>query len=671
MSSIKTFSFDTNGFDEIKKYHFGRNWPVVYVLENANEMYIGESTSAYYRCKQHFENPVRKRLKHAHVITDDEYNKSAILDIESWLIQYMAAEGTVVLQNGNKGLRNHNYYQKEKYEAKFEVIWEELIRMSLVKKTLLEIRNSDLFKFSPYKALNDEQFLFVKKLFKDIAAGTASTYIVQGSAGTGKTVLASFLIKYLRDQKETAHLRVGLVIGMSSLRRTMQKVFAQTPGLKANMVLGPNDVVKEKYDILIVDEAHRLKRRKNLGAAFKAFDDVNRKLGFSKESNQLDWILKSSKQQIFFYDHAQRVMPADIDPEVFAELPAQRYVLATQMRVQAGAEYIEAIHNILSNGSVKGVSVQDYDFRIINDFETLHTLVKEKDAEYGLGRIVAGYAWPWVSNPDRNKNPAAYDIELDNYRMKWNSVAQDWVNSPNAINEVGCIHTIQGYGLNYVGVGIGPEVKFNPETKQLEIDSDHYYDKNGYTGIDENELRYCILNIYKTLLTRGISGTYVYIVDAHLRNRFKDVFGENTVVKKGGPILSPLKVSTVRVPFVGSAPCGNPLFGEENREGYIEVDKTKIKPGFKYFVLRAEGDSMNKAGILDGDLVLCRQQLKADTGDKVVALLGDNVTIKEYGPRENGVRLLLPRSTNKTHQAITPEEGATVQGIVQEVLVKE
>ncbi len=77
---------------------------------------------------------------------------------------------------------------------------------------------------------------------------------------------------------------------------------------------------------------------------------------------------------------------------------------------------------------------------------------------------------------------------------------------------------------------------------------------------------------------------------------------------------------------------------------------------------------MNLAGINDGDLVLCRQQLKADTGNRVVALLGDNVTIKEYGPREDGVRLLLPKSTNKYHLPIKPSEGDSVQGIVQEVL---
>jgi len=124
----------------------------------------------------------------------------------------------------------------------------------------------------------------------------------------------------------------------------------------------------------------------------------------------------------------------------------------------------------------------------------------------------------------------------------------------------------------------------------------------------------------------------------------------------------------VRIPLVGSAPCGNPLLGEENIEEYINVPKSKIKPGNKYFILRASGDSMNLAGILDGDLVLCRYGVKGETGDRVVALLGDNVTIKVYGPRENGIRLLLPKSTNKVHMPITPEEGDTVQGVVQEVL---
>ena len=124
----------------------------------------------------------------------------------------------------------------------------------------------------------------------------------------------------------------------------------------------------------------------------------------------------------------------------------------------------------------------------------------------------------------------------------------------------------------------------------------------------------------------------------------------------------------VSIPLVGSAPCGEPLLGENNIEEMIMVEKSKIRPGAKYFIVRASGDSMNKAGINDQDLVLCRYSEKGETGDKVVALLGgENVTIKYYD-KKDGLRILLPKSTNSSHQPIIPEEGDIVQGIVQEII---
>ena len=201
-------------------------------------------------------------------------------------------------------------------------------------------------------------------------------------------------------------------------------------------------------------------------------------------------------------------------------------------------------------------------------------------------------------------------------------------------------------------------------------------DSNGHKGVnDPEELKRYVINIYKTLLTRGILGTYVYIVDENFRKYFKEKLVQekeevvvSSHVQNVTKIVSPYVGEMIRIPLVGSAPCGDPLLGEENIEEYIEVEKSKIRAGYNYFILRANGDSMNLAGINDGDLVLCRQQLKADTGNRVVALLGDNVTIKEYGARKDGVRLLLPKSSNKNHLPITPSEGDTVQGIVQEVL---
>ena len=112
MAEIKTLLFDKNKFDQIRSYHFGVDWPVVYLIEDGKEIYIGETVNVYGRSNQHYENPERKKLKRIHIITDEEYNKSATLDIESSLIQYMSAEGSFILQNGNQGLLNHNYYDR-------------------------------------------------------------------------------------------------------------------------------------------------------------------------------------------------------------------------------------------------------------------------------------------------------------------------------------------------------------------------------------------------------------------------------------------------------------------------------------------------------------------------------------------------------------------------------
>ncbi|HEY4526860.1 MAG TPA: DNA/RNA helicase domain-containing protein [Candidatus Paceibacterota bacterium] len=674
MAQIETFEFGPQGIEKIRDYHYGRDWPVVYLLETSGEAYVGETTNFYNRSKQHYENSERKRLKRAHVITDEMYNKSATLDIEAFLIEHLAAEGSFLLQNKNDGLRNHNYYQRAEYQAKCETIWKEFLARGLVRKEVYEIENSDLFKYSPYKALTEEQYLFVKKLVKDIENERAATYVVEGAPGTGKTILATYLMKYLKDHDSTKHLKIALIAPMSSLRGTIQQVFRATAGLKANMVIGPNAVAKETYDLVIVDEAHRLKKRKNLGAAFKAFDEVNKKLGLPKEATQLDWILKNTKRQVLFYDQGQSVLPADIDDTDLRDKGAHFYTLTKQMRVQAGEEYIHFIDAVLNQRRMAKPMFRDYELRLFGDVAEMHRAIKARNKEHGLSRMVAGFAWPWVTNPANGTPPQDFDIDIDGYKLRWNSKTKDWVNSPNAENEVGCIHTVQGYGMNYVGVIIGPELYYDEKKRTIAVDRSKYCDRNGHAGVtDPKELERYIVNIYKTLLTRGIKGTYVYVVDEKLRNLLNQRI-DNTAPQFGkadnaGLVKSPITIEMVSVPRLGTAPCGNPMFAERNTEEYIQVEKSKIRPGYKYFVLRAEGDSMDKAGINDGDLVLCRQQEKADTGDRVVALLGgENVTIKEYGPRENGVRLLLPKSTNKSHMPITPIEGDSVQGIVQEIL---
>lgn len=674
MAQIKTFAFNKGGFDEIREDTFGRNWPVVYLIEDGKELYIGETINAYSRSNQHYDNAERERLDRIHIIADEEYNKSATLDIESSLIQYMSADSRFVLQNGNKGLSNHNYYDRQRYQAKFEIIWGQLKKLALVKKDLVQIKNSELFKYSPFKALTDDQLEVAERLLGEIQATLSGTIVVNGGPGTGKTILATYLVKALKSEEKTKDLKVGFVVPMTSLRQTLKNVFKDIKGLKSSMVIGPNEAARGGYDILIVDEAHRLKRRKNI-TNYQTFDITNKKLKLDNTGTELDWILQSAPYRVLFYDQNQSVRPSDIKHEKIAELSAKRFELRTQMRIgegNGGEEYIgfiESLFDITAKG--KTLKKSSYDFRIFDDIHEMVADIKRKDLSLGLCRVVSGYAWPWVSK----KNPDRHDIEIDGLKLFWNSVNHNWVNSKNAINEVGCIHTVQGYDLNYAGVIIGPELSFDKEKREFVIHTEKYRDINGRRGVDSpEELKRYIINIYKTLLTRGILGTYVFIVDKDLREFFKSrVEGESRVNKRITleNILPPKVQEIVDVPLVGSVPCGAPLFAEENIEEMIPVEKKKLQGGAQYFILRASGDSMNDAKhkINDGDLLLCKQKLTARENDLVVALIDGEATVKEFH-REGNKIMLKPRSTNPEYQPryFTEGEDFKIQGIVQEVV---
>ena len=118
------------------------------------------------------------------------------------------------------------------------------------------------------------------------------------------------------------------------------------------------------------------------------------------------------------------------------------------------------------------------------------------------------------------------DIEINNMKLIWNTVGQDWVNSKHATDEIGCIHTVQGYDLNYAGVIFGPEITYDEDEERIRIRKENYHDMNGSRGIqDENELNEYIINIYKVLMTRGIKGTYIYVCDEKLKRYFNKYIG--------------------------------------------------------------------------------------------------------------------------------------------------
>ena len=200
INEIKHFDFNESGLSQLKVHDKGVNWPVVYLIHDEDNLYIGETTSAAVRMSQHLKNDEKKNLKGIEIIFDGRYNKSVILDYEQRLIKYCSVDGRFKkIINKNKGQQAiHDYYQREQYRSQFRILWKELLNKNLAKNSLDIIENENIFKFSPYNALTGEQNEVSISIINDIVDtfenDNKCVSLINGCAGTGKTVLAISII---------------------------------------------------------------------------------------------------------------------------------------------------------------------------------------------------------------------------------------------------------------------------------------------------------------------------------------------------------------------------------------------------------------------------------------------------------------------------------------------
>lgn len=716
------YDFNKDSLSKIEQNLWVKNqWPLVYLIQNLPQRvaYVGESTNALSRIKTHLATPEKANIfKTISIIGSDKFNKSATLDIESYLIQYLIAEGTYNVQNGNYGLINHNYYQQDLYKQLFKEIWNKLMAKKVVTRSLSEIENSEVFKYSPYKSLNEDQYNSVLEILNGLTIKQSNRVFVQGTAGTGKTILATYLIKLLHTdlkyegfddfnedeireinyikafQEKYPKAKIGLVVAMTSLRDSLRNVFKSIPGLKPSMVMSPSDITKKDiYDLLIVDEAHRLRQYKNIGWLGE-FKKTNQKLQLGNDGTELDWILKYSRNQIFFYDSNQSVKPSDIDEEKFTALlrdkDTLKLQLISQMRVQGGNNYIKFVDDLMHTREIikNTYSADDYDLLVFDSLKDLYDKLAEKESTYGLCRLVAGYSWEWKSKKDKR----AIDIELDSLQFQWNQTDSDWINTPNAFNEVGCIHTVQGYDLNYTGVIFGKEIDYNPETNQIEIDSQLYFDVYGKKGSNASDLKSHIINIYKTIMYRGIKGTFVYACNKNLRDylkRYIPTYKRNDIPFR---ILrkDEAKPYVNCVPLIDISAAAGPFSDLQIHTSteWIELPfNIAAKKG--YFVCKVVGESMNKR-IPNGSYCLFRKDEGGSRNGKIVlvestnfidAEFGSRYTVKEYHSEKQQADegwshqyiTLKPLSNNSTFKDIVLTENDKnlfeVVGVFQRILI--
>ncbi|MGO3832570.1 MAG: DNA/RNA helicase domain-containing protein [Microbacteriaceae bacterium] len=567
---IETFPFAKGKFPDGPEELM--DWPVMYVLTGQKFAYVGETHSAVSRIGQHLSVDERRRnLNTARVIIDPRFNKSACHDLEAFLIKYMDGDERFEVLNRNGGQTSYSYYDQATYRDQHEEIFAALEREGLFSGSIRDIENSDLFKFSPFKELTLEQRAAVVNvtagLLEDLREGKPSMSIIEGGPGTGKTVVVITLLKLLKDVQAVAEgedlleeevegmysdfylagnrevlagRRVGFVIPQQALRTTLKRVFKRSPVLRDVEILTPWEVGKSetRWDILVVDEAHRLSQyaAQSFGGLVADFRTITERLlgTFDKDATQLDWIRAQSDHQVVIVDGGQAVLPADL-PETFIEqlgIEAQnegrRYQLHSQLRVQAGGDYVDYIRDVLRGEAVTPKRFANYDLRFYEDPAEMHDAIRERDAELGLARLVAGFAWPHVSKKDTHAD--VRDITIGDYEVQWNRKMTDWVLSPGSLDEAGSIYTIQGYDLNIAGVIIGPDLVYRDG--RIQLDSANYFDprgnqrNNNLRGVtyDDADIQHLVENIYRVLLTRGIKGTYVHVVDPALREHLRPYF---------------------------------------------------------------------------------------------------------------------------------------------------
>jgi len=354
---------------------------------------------------------------------------------------------------------------------------------------------------------------------------TKQVLIIHGGPGTGKSVIALNALARLTSLRKNVRYVTPNAAPRAVFENKLQKILSRQ--MLTGLFSGSGAYTtspKDSFDMLIVDEAHRLKARHQ----------------YSKGGvNQIKEIIAASRASVFFIDEAQQVTWKDIGDisaiEEFAKAAGaeiQHFTLHSQFRCGGSDDYLVWLDDTLGIRSDDSsyFSPDRYDFRIFDNPTELHDTIREKNRDSNKSRMVAGYCWNWVSRNDKTQADLAFPEFR--YRANWNLTehGSKWIIEPDSVSEVGCIHTCQGLELDYVGVIIGPDLVFRDGDLTTEPGARAKSDKSlaGYKKVLEEDpvaaterADAIIRNTYRTLMSRGMKGCYVFFTDKATADYFK------------------------------------------------------------------------------------------------------------------------------------------------------
>lgn len=517
-------------------------YPIVYILYNRNEKnrptaYIGQTVQVDKRMRAHLKDSKRKGLTDTLLIGNEKFNQSATYNIETNLINHFIGDEKFKLQNVSqtRQIQTHGYYDKNYYDTiLFNEIWEYLRQNGLADNSSDVIQDKDIYKVSPYKELSPKQLEIKNEIIeyckKSIDSTKEKVFMIEGEAGTGKSVVLASLYNTLQDLAKDKTSSISgtdnyLLVNHGEMIKTYHSIAESLPNLKKNHILRPTSFINEmdkkgkKADIVLIDEAHLLLTKEDHYNNFYY-------------KNQLEEIIKRSKITIFIFDPKQILRTKSywtkgLMEQIDQQYGFEHYSLTDQFRMKSSEDTLKWIDNFHSKKISKlPKSTEDYSFEIMPSPESLKEKIETLDKKVGLARIVSVFDYL------HKKDQKTYYVDEDGLHMPWNTTESKtkWAERADTIEEVGSIYTVQGFDLNHVGVFLGPSIDYDQKTDSLVIDISKYKDTGAFMGredLSKGELLKCkeeiILNSLNTLMKRSIHGIYIYAVNESLRNRLLEL----------------------------------------------------------------------------------------------------------------------------------------------------
>ncbi len=546
--------------------------------------------------------------------------------------------------------------------------------------------------------IDDQKVVFekAKLLAKKASERDKKVLIVEGGPGTGKSVLAINLLVALTEQehvvKYVTRNSAPRLVYEAKLTGHFKKTHISTmfSGSGSYHTVSPNT-----YDCLIVDEAHRLNEKSGM------FSHLG--------ENQIKEIINASKLSVFFIDEDQKVTLKDIGDKETIRTWAKKLgaevvevSLESQFRCNGSNGYLAWLDNTLQIRETANETLdsREYDFRIVDSPAELHDLIRTKNKKNNKARMVAGYCWDWISK----KNPLLKDIIIGEYKATWNleTDGQAWIIKPESVSEVGCIHTCQGLEVDYIGVIVGPDLVVRDGSVLIRQTERSRMDKSiqGWKKLIKTDpevaqarLDAVIKNTYRTLMTRGQKGCYVYFVDEETRRFFAERMqtGSEAEVVTEVPVMPAHEEVAAVLPFrrlgpYEARPYENcvPLydlkiaaggFSDEqhiNNCEWVELPD-EFRPRKGLFVAQVVGESMNRripngawclfriasAGSRNGKVVLASHREIADTdtsGHYTVKIYESTKETQADGTWRHSTIILRPDSSLSGYEPIVLSE---------------